>query len=47
MGDELGEEDKEKGLAAIDEVCEQMGGINKKYRAVVYYLLAKKYDYKV
>ena len=47
VGDELGETDKEKGLSAIDEVCEQLSGINKKYRAVVYYLLAKKYDYKV
>ena len=47
VGDELEETDKEKGMAAIDEVCEQMAGINRKYRAVVYYLLAKKYGYKV
>ena len=47
VGDELQEEDKEKGMQAIDEVCEQMSGINKKYRAVVYYLLAKKYGHKL
>jgi hypothetical protein len=43
VGDELAEEDEEKGMAAIQEVCDQMKDINKKYRAVVYYLLAKKY----
>ena len=40
---ELAETDEEKGMAAIAEVLEQMSGMNKKYRAVVYYLLAKKY----
>ncbi len=43
VADELAETDKEKGLAVITEVLEQMSGINHKYRAVVYYLLAKKY----
>lgn len=43
VGDELAETDEEKGMAAIAEVCEQMSDINRKYRAVVYYLLAKKY----
>lgn len=43
VGDELAETDKEKGMAAIHEVAEQMSGINRKYRGVVYYLLAKKY----
>jgi len=43
VADELKETDEEKGMAAIAEVLEQMSGINRKYRAVVYYLLAKKY----
>lgn len=43
VGDELKENDKEKGMASISAVCEEMSGINRKYRAVVYYLLAKKY----
>lgn len=43
VADELAETDEVKGMAAIAEVLEQMSGINKKYRAVVYYLLAKKY----
>src|SRR6056297_725699 len=43
VGDELAETDKEKGMAAINEVMEHMSGMNRKYRAVVYYLLAKKY----
>jgi hypothetical protein len=43
VGDELAETDKEKGMAAINEVMEQMSGMNRKYRGVVYYLLAKKY----
>lgn len=43
VGDELAETDKEKGMAAIDEVMKQMSDINRKYRGVVYYLLAKKY----
>jgi len=43
VADELAETDEEKGMAAIADVLEQMSGINKKYRAVVYYLLAKKY----
>ena len=43
VGDELAETDKEKGMAAIAEVMEQMKDTNRKYRAVVYYLLAKKY----
>ncbi len=47
VGDELGESDKEKGMQAIEEACEKMSGINKKYRAVIYYLLAKAYNYKV
>lgn len=43
VGDELKEKDEEKGMKAIAGVCEKMSGINRKYRAVVYYLLAKKY----
>ena len=43
VADELKETDEEKGMAAIADVLEQMSGINRKYRAVVYYLLAKKY----
>lgn len=43
VADELAETDQEKGMAAIMAVLEQMAGMNRKYRAVVYYLLAKKY----
>jgi hypothetical protein len=43
VGDELAETDKEKGMQAIADVLSEMSDINKKYRAVVYYLLAKKY----
>jgi len=43
VGDELEETDKEAGMEAIKDVCEQMSDISRKYRAVVYYLLAKKY----
>lgn len=43
VNDELGETDKEKGMMEINDVMMTMSGINKKYRAVVYYLLAKKY----
>ena len=43
VGDELAETDKEKGMAAISTVMKQMSGMNRKYRGVVYYLLAKKY----
>lgn len=44
VGDELAETDEEKGMAAIEAVCkEDMGDVKRKYRAVVYYLLAKKY----
>ena len=43
VGDELEETDKDKGLEAVSEVCAQMKGTNRKYRAVIYYLLAKKY----
>ncbi len=42
VADELAVSDEEKGMAAIHEVLEMMSGINKKHRAVVYYLLAKK-----
>ncbi len=44
VADELEETDEEKGMAAIADVLEQMKecGSNK-YRAVVYYLLSKKY----
>ena len=47
VGDELGETDKEKGMAAIEAACEKMSGINRKYRAVIYYLLAKEYGYEL
>ncbi len=49
VGDELKEEDKGVGLDKIEEVCNRMqeAGINKKYRAVIYYLLAKEYGYQV
>lgn len=43
VGDELKETDKEEGMAAIEAVCDQMSDESRKYRAVVYYLLAKKY----
>lgn len=45
VGDELAETDKEKGMAAIHEVAAELKekGISRKYRAVFYYLLAKKY----
>lgn len=43
VGDELAETDKEKGMVAINEVLDQMSDMNRKYRGVVYYLLAKKY----
>lgn len=43
VGDELAETDKEKGMAAIQDVLDHMSNINRKYRGVVYYLLAKKY----
>ena len=43
VADELEENDEEKGMQAIEDVCEQLSGVNRKYRAVVYYLLAKKY----
>ena len=41
VADELAVSDKEAGMAAIKEVCEQMGGVSRKHRAVFYYLLAK------
>ncbi len=47
VGDELQEADEEAGMQAIEEACEKMSGINKKYRAVIYYLLAEKYNYSV
>ncbi len=34
--------DKEKGMKAICSTKEKMSGINKKYRGVFYYILAKK-----
>ena len=43
VGDELEETDEEKGMSAIKDVCEQMKGSSRKYRAVFYYLLAKAY----
>ena len=43
VGDELAETDKEKGMTVINEVMEQMSGVNRKYRGTVYYWLAKKY----
>jgi hypothetical protein len=43
VGDELKEDNKEKGMEVIGEVLEQMSDVSRKYRAVVYYLLAKKY----
>lgn len=43
VADELKETDEEKGMAEIAKVLEKMSDINRKYRAVVYYLLAKAY----
>ena len=43
VADELKETDEEKGMKAIADVLDDMSDVNKKYRAVVYYLLAKKY----
>jgi hypothetical protein len=43
VADELKETDHEQGMDAIESVCEEMNGINQKYRAVFYYLLAKHY----
>ena len=43
VGDELEETNEEKGMEAISAVCEKMSGQNRKYRTVVYYLLAKAY----
>ena len=43
VGDELAETDKEKGMEHIMAVCEEMSGVSRKYRAVFYYLLAKRY----
>jgi len=43
VGDELEETDKEKGMEAIADVCEQMKDVKRKYRGAFYYLLAKKY----
>jgi hypothetical protein len=42
VADELAVSDEEAGMAAINEVLDMMSGINKKHRAVVYYLLAQK-----
>ena len=39
----LGEKDSEKGMKAVLKAAEKMSGIRKKYRAVFYYILAKKY----
>lgn len=43
IADELAIADKEVGMAALLEVMEMMSGIARKHRAVVYYLLAKKF----
>lgn len=43
VADELAISDRDAGMAAIAEVMEQMDGIARKHRAVVYYLLAKKF----
>lgn len=43
VADELAISDQELGMSAIAEVMEQMSGIARKHRAVVYYLLAKKF----
>ncbi len=44
VADELAETDKDTGMAHIMAVCEQMSGQSRKYRAVFYYLLAKRYE---
>lgn len=41
VADELAIADKEEGMKAIAEVMEQMSGVARKHRAVVYYLLAQ------
>lgn len=41
VADELGVSDEEKGMEAIEAVCEKMTGIKRKHRAVFYYLLTK------
>lgn len=46
VGDELGEKDEAKGMKAIAAVAEKLKPVRRKYRAVVYYLLAKKYGRK-
>lgn len=43
VADELAETDQEKGMQAIADVLNIMKDIKRKYRAVVYYLLAEKY----
>jgi hypothetical protein len=43
VADELAETDKEKGMEAIHAVLADMSDITRKYRAVVYYLLAVTY----
>ncbi len=43
VADELAETDEEKGMQAIQAVGDQMKGESRKYRAVVYYMLAKHY----
>lgn len=40
VADELSISDSDKGGEMIAKVCEQMSGINRKHRAVFYYLLA-------
>lgn len=47
VADELGETNEEKGMKAIIGVGEKVKPIRRKYRAVVYYMLAKKYGKKI
>ncbi len=39
----LGIKDEKKGMKAVEATAEKMSGVRKKYRAVFYYILAKKF----
>jgi hypothetical protein len=42
----LGCKDEKKGMKAVEAAAEKMSGIRKKYRGVMYYILAKKFGLK-
>ena len=42
----LGCKDEKKGMKAVEAAAEKMSGVRKKYRGVMYYILAKKFGLK-